>query len=60
VDALSDTAEALFDELNCPKQFVQFTDAEAAGGHCETQVRTRFQQISLDCGRGVCSASLMP
>ena len=47
-DALSSTAEALFDELNCPKRFVQFTDAEAAGGHCETQVRTRFQQISLD------------
>ena len=47
-DALSSTAEALFDELRCPKRFVQFTDAEAAGGHCETQVRTRFQQVSLD------------
>ncbi len=45
---LSTTASSLHDEIKAPKRLVGFTDAEAAGGHCEAQVRNRFQQLSFD------------
>jgi pimeloyl-ACP methyl ester carboxylesterase len=47
-DMLSTTASSLYDEIRAPKRLVRFTDAEAAGGHCEAQVRNRFQQLSFD------------
>jgi pimeloyl-ACP methyl ester carboxylesterase len=47
-DMLSATASSLHDELQGRKRLVGFTDAEAAGGHCEAQVRNRFQQLSFD------------
>ena len=47
-DPLSGTAKSLYDELRGEKRFAQFTDAEAAGGHCESQLRNRFQQVSFD------------
>jgi pimeloyl-ACP methyl ester carboxylesterase len=47
-DVLSTTARSLYEELRPAKRFVGFTDAEAAGGHCEAQVRNRFQQLSFD------------
>lgn len=34
-DPLSQGAEALLDELQCPKSLLRFTLAEGAGGHCE-------------------------
>jgi pimeloyl-ACP methyl ester carboxylesterase len=47
-DPLSGTAGSLYDELQGPKRLTHFTDAEAAGGHCEAQLRNRFQQLSFD------------
>jgi hypothetical protein len=52
-DMLSATASSLHDELQGRKRLVGFTDAEAAGGHCEAQVRNRFQQLSFDWLDGV-------
>jgi pimeloyl-ACP methyl ester carboxylesterase len=47
-DPLSGTAVSLYDELQDRKCLTLFTDAEAAGGHCEGQLRNRFQQLSFD------------
>jgi len=43
-DDLSAFAPRLFDALQCPKGFVEFTRAEGAGEHCEGGARVLFHQ----------------
>ena len=47
-DRLAHTAPALFEALRCPKQLLQFSAAEGAGGHCEMGNRTLLNQRVLD------------
>jgi alpha-beta hydrolase superfamily lysophospholipase len=47
-DALAGTAATLYDQLTVPKRFVEFREADGAGGHCEMQARQRFQAVAFD------------
>jgi alpha-beta hydrolase superfamily lysophospholipase len=38
----------LYDALRCPKQLLQFTDAEGAGEHCESGAAALYDQRVLD------------
>lgn len=41
-------AETLHEALTCPKTLVRFSEAEGAGGHCESWNRSRFDQRVFD------------
>jgi pimeloyl-ACP methyl ester carboxylesterase len=47
-DPLSMTAKSVYDELQCPKDFIEFTAAEGAGDHCEFLNRTLWQRRAFD------------
>ena len=47
-DTASDNAKDLYDLLPGPKQFVQFTDADGAGDHCEILNRSLANRTFLD------------
>ena len=47
-DDLSVNAPRLYDALQCPKDYVQFTTADGAGEHCESGARTLFHQRAFD------------
>jgi alpha-beta hydrolase superfamily lysophospholipase len=47
-DPVSSDSRALYDALPGPKTFIQFTDAEGAGMHCETLNRTLANRRMLD------------
>jgi alpha-beta hydrolase superfamily lysophospholipase len=47
-DPVAAEARALYDALPGPKSFVQFTDAEGAGMHCEMQNRSMANRRILD------------
>lgn len=47
-DPLSQSAAHFFEELRCPKTFLQFTAAEGAGGHCEMKNRSLLNRRVLD------------
>ena len=47
-DPLSKGAEAIFDELACPKELLRFTAAEGAGDHCEIDNRALATLRMLD------------
>jgi pimeloyl-ACP methyl ester carboxylesterase len=52
-DDLSANAPRLFDELRCPKEYVQFAAADGGGEHCESGARTLFHQRAFDWLDGV-------
>ncbi len=45
---LSAVAERLADALRGPRTLIRFTDAEGAGGHCESSNRSLFHQRMFD------------
>ena len=47
-DMASSNAKDLYDALQCPKQFVQFTNADGAGDHCEILNRSLANRVILD------------
>jgi pimeloyl-ACP methyl ester carboxylesterase len=47
-DFVSSDAKDLYDALACPKQFVQFRDADGAGMHCEMLNRSLANRTILD------------
>ncbi|TPE61577.1 alpha/beta fold hydrolase [Sandaracinobacter neustonicus] len=47
-DPLAQSAASFFEELRCPKTFLQFTAAEGAGGHCEMMNRSLLNRRVLD------------
>ena len=47
-DMASSNAKDLYDALQCPKQFVQFTNADGAGDHCEMLNRSLANRVILD------------
>lgn len=47
-DSVAAQAGKLYDALDCPKTLVRFTEAEGAGGHCESWNRSRFAQRAFD------------
>jgi pimeloyl-ACP methyl ester carboxylesterase len=47
-DFVSSNAKDLYDALACPKQFVQFRDADGAGMHCEMLNRSLANRTILD------------
>ena len=47
-DMASSNAKDLYDALPCPKQFVQFTNADGAGDHCEIYNRSLANRTILD------------
>jgi alpha-beta hydrolase superfamily lysophospholipase len=47
-DMVSSNAKDLFDALTCPKAFIQFADADAAGMHCEILNRSMANRQILD------------
>jgi len=47
-DPLSQGAQALYDELSCPKALLAFTAAEGAGDHCEMAGRSLANRRVLD------------
>ncbi|MEN2741146.1 alpha/beta fold hydrolase [Microbacterium sp. X-17] len=55
-DDVSETASLTFDALTCPKEFIEFRDADGAGGHCEMGAR----QLYLARAYGWLDAILQP
>jgi alpha-beta hydrolase superfamily lysophospholipase len=47
-DPVASDSKALFDALPGPKAFLQFTDAEGAGMHCEIMNRSMANRRILD------------
>lgn len=47
-DMASSNARELYDALSCPKHFVQFTNAQGAGMHCEMLNRSLVNRVVLD------------
>jgi alpha-beta hydrolase superfamily lysophospholipase len=47
-DLASSNAKDLYDALPGPKRFVQFTNADGAGDHCETYNRSFANRVILD------------
>jgi dienelactone hydrolase len=47
-DPIAAQARQLYDALECPKEFVFFTEGEGAGGHCEGLGQSLFSQRSYD------------
>jgi alpha-beta hydrolase superfamily lysophospholipase len=47
-DPLAAGAQAFFDALCCPKNFVRFTSAEGAGDHCEMKNRSLLNRRVFD------------
>ncbi len=47
-DRASTNAQALFDALTCPKDFIHFTSADGAGQHCELLNRSMANRVILD------------
>ena len=47
-DPLGQSAASFFEELRCPKMFLQFNAAEGAGGHCEMMNRSLLNRRVLD------------
>lgn len=47
-DPTAANAERLYEALNVPKVLVRFTEAEGAGGHCETMARALYEQRVFD------------
>jgi hypothetical protein len=47
-DMASSNAKDLYDALRCPKQFVEFTNADGAGDHCEIYNRSLANRTILD------------
>ena len=47
-DPIAAQARQLYDALECPKEFVFFTEAEGAGGHCEGLGQSLFFQRAYD------------
>jgi alpha-beta hydrolase superfamily lysophospholipase len=47
-DPVSSDAKNLYDALTCPKTFVEFTDADGAGMHCEILNRSMANRKILD------------
>lgn len=47
-DRASSNAKDLYDALRCPKTFLQFTDADGAGMHCEILNRSLANRQILD------------
>ena len=44
----TEQGKELFDCLECPKKFIEFRNAEGAGGHCEITGRQIFFQKAFD------------
>ena len=47
-DPIAKGSRALYDALQCPKSFVQFSLAEGSGGHCESLARGLYHQRVFD------------
>jgi hypothetical protein len=47
-DPIAAQARQLYDALECPKEFVSFTEGEGAGGHCEGLGQSLFFQRTYD------------
>jgi dienelactone hydrolase len=47
-DPIAAQARQLYEALECPKEFVFFTEGEGAGGHCEGLGQTLFFQRAYD------------
>ncbi len=47
-DTSTSQGKRLADALTAPTEFVRFTLAEGAGGHCEGMGRERFDQVAFD------------
>jgi hypothetical protein len=47
-DSLAPEARRLYDALECPKDFLYFTEREGAGGHCERLGQSLFSQRAYD------------
>jgi pimeloyl-ACP methyl ester carboxylesterase len=47
-DPIAVQAQQLYDALECPKEFVYFTEGEGAGGHCEGLGQSLFFQRAYD------------
>lgn len=47
-DPLSSGARDFMDHLDCPAKLIEFTAAEGAGGHCESQNRWLLNNRVLD------------
>jgi pimeloyl-ACP methyl ester carboxylesterase len=47
-DMASSNAKELYAALTCPKDFIQFTDADGAGAHCEMVNRSMANRKILD------------
>lgn len=44
----TEQGKELFDRLECPKKFIEFKNADGAGGHCEITGRQIFFQKAFD------------
>lgn len=47
-DMASSNAKDLYDGLTCPKTFIQFSDADGAGMHCEALNRSMANRLIID------------
>lgn len=47
-DPVSSNAKDLYDALACPKTFIEFTDADGAGAHCEALNRSMANRVIID------------
>jgi alpha-beta hydrolase superfamily lysophospholipase len=47
-DAASSNAKDLYDALTCPKAFIEFSDADGAGTHCEGLNRSMANRLIID------------
>jgi hypothetical protein len=47
-DMASSNAKDLYDALTCPKDFIQFSDRDGAGMHCEILNRSMANRQILD------------
>lgn len=47
-DPVASNAKDLYDALTCPKTFIQFSDADGAGMHCETLNRSMANRVIID------------
>lgn len=47
-DEIGQTAQKLYDGLDCPKTLIHFKSAEGAGEHCESGARMLFNQRMFD------------
>lgn len=52
-DPLAADVATFFDALRCPKDFIRFTDAEGAGGHCEMGNRSSLNRKTFDWLDGI-------